>query len=101
MTRADYMTILSHNLRRLPKEDYDRAIEYFEENPPKGEYVVLLKGISDEELASEMKKRWDAISLMEHLGIYQSQGMTKKDAMKQVAKDRGLSKRDIYEALLE
>lgn len=77
------------------------AIEYFEENPPKGEYVVLLKGISDEELASEMKKRWDAISLMEHLGIYQSQGMTKKDAMKQVAKDRGLSKRDIYEALLE
>ncbi len=61
----------------------------------------MLKGISDEELASEMKKRWDAISLMEHLGIYQSQGMTKKDAMKQVAKDRGLSKRDIYEALLE
>lgn len=80
---------------------FSTAIEYFEENPPKGEYVILLKGISDEELAKEMRKRWDAIPLLEHLGIYQSQGMTKKDAMKQVAKDRGLSKRDIYEALLE
>ena len=77
------------------------AIEYFEANTPKGEFVLLLEGISDEELEKEAKKRWDSISLLEHMAMYQSQGMTKKEAMKYVAKDRGISKRDIYQQLLE
>lgn len=104
-TLGDRTISICKELTKIHEKTYlftlSTAVEYFEENTPKGEYVLLLEGISDEELAKEMKKRWDAMSLLEHLGIYQSQGMTKKDAMKQVAKDRGISKREIYQLLLE
>jgi len=76
-----------------------QAVEYFEKNEPLGEYVLLIEGVNKWDLEREMQKRWDSISLLEHLGIYQSKGMTKKEAMKQVAKDRGVSKRKIYDEL--
>lgn len=76
------------------------AIAYFENHPPKGEFVLLLEGKDPAELEQEARHIWDSLSIEEHMQHYLSQNMTKKDAMKQVAKDRGVSKRDIYQALL-
>lgn len=77
------------------------AIEYFSENTPKGEFVLVIEGANPAQLEAEMRKQWETLTLPEHMDIYLSQGMPKKDAMKQVAKDRGISKRDVYQALLD
>ena len=72
----------------------------YEENEPRGEYVLVLQGKSFEEIAEEEKKSWESMTLEEHMQVYESQGIARKEAMKLVAKDRGISKRDVYQALL-
>lgn len=79
------------------------ALALLEAEEPRGEYVLVLQGKSGEELLEEQKKEqasWEDLSVAEHMELYLKQGMEKKDAMKQVAKDRGLSKRDIYNELI-
>lgn len=76
-------------------------LKYYETQEPKGECVLVIEGKSREELVREEQKRWEELSLKEHMDIYLQQGMDKKEAMKRVAKDRGVSKRDVYQALLE
>ena len=73
---------------------------YYEENEPKGEYVLILEGRSRKCQQEEEQKQWEALSIEEHMKIYEDQGMEKKAAMKRVAADRGVSKRDVYQALL-
>lgn len=77
------------------------ALEYFSENEPRGEYVLVLEGISQEILDEAKKEQWETISIEEHMEQYLSKGLSKKDAMKRVASDRGVSKRDIYQFLLD
>lgn len=77
------------------------AISFYEENEPKGEYVLVLEGKSLETRKEEKQKEWQQLSIEEHMDFYESQGMDRKEAMKKVAKDRGLSKRDVYQYLLE
>lgn len=77
------------------------ALGYYTANEPKGEYVLVIEGKSSKELLEEKRAAWDDMSIEEHFNMYVSQGMDKKDAMKLVAKDRGVSKRDIYNALLD
>lgn len=77
------------------------ACEYFEINEPKGEFVLVLEGKSREELKEERQQDLRSMSIEEHMEIYLSQGLSKKDAMKQVASDRGIPKRDVYNMLLE
>ena len=76
------------------------AIQYYSENAPKGEYVLVIEGKTLEELETEKQDSWKSMSIPEHMEIYLSQGIPKKDAMKKVASDRGISKRDVYQALL-
>lgn len=76
------------------------AIEYYKDKPPKGEYVLVISGRTLEELEIEKQQSWENVSLDEHMDIYMSQGLSKKEAMKKVASDRGISKRDVYQALL-
>lgn len=76
------------------------AITYYRENQPKGEYVLVISGRTLKELEEEKQQSWEKISLNEHMDIYLSKGFDKKEAMKKVAKDRGISKRDVYQALL-
>ena len=76
-------------------------LKFYETNEPKGECVLVIAGKSREELVKEERARWEEMSLPEHMELYLGQGMDKKEAMKCVAKDRGVSKRDIYQALLE
>lgn len=77
------------------------AISFYEENEPKGEYVLVLEGKSLETRKEEKQKEWQQLSIEEHMDFYESQGVDRKEAMKKVAKDRGLSKRDVYQYLLE
>ena len=77
------------------------SLSYYEVNEPRGDYVLILAGRSREEMKKEEQAGWEALSLEEHMAHYESQGIDRKEAMKRVAKDRGVSKRDIYQALLK
>lgn len=77
------------------------SLSYYEVNEPRGEYVLIIAGRSREEMKKEERAGWEALSLEEHMAHYESQGIDRKEAMKRVAKDRGVSKRDIYQALLK
>ena len=77
------------------------SLSYYEVNEPRGEYVLIIAGRSREEMKKDEQAGWEALSLEEHMAHYESQGIDRKEAMKRVAKDRGVSKRDIYQALLK
>ena len=77
------------------------AISYYEANEPKGECVLVIEGKSADELIKEEQAQWEELSVADHVDMYMKKGMSKKEAMKQAAKDRGVSKRDIYQRLLE
>ena len=77
------------------------SLSYYEVNEPRGEYVLIIAGRSREEMKKEEQAGWEALSLEEHMAHYESQRIDRKEAMKRVAKDRGVSKRDIYQALLK
>lgn len=82
------------------KTTLEEAVSYYREKDPKGEYVLVIAGKSKAQVMEEQKSRWENISIEEHMEMYLQQDMSKKEAMKAVAKDRGVSKRDIYQALL-
>lgn len=77
-----------------------RAIEFYEENTPKGEFVLVIAGKEISEIKEEEMQKWESMSIEEHMELYMNKGISKKDAMKLVAKDRGVSKRDIYNQLI-
>ncbi|MCI8378046.1 MAG: 16S rRNA (cytidine(1402)-2'-O)-methyltransferase [Lachnospiraceae bacterium] len=79
---------------------FSAATRYFLENDPKGEYVLVIEGIPREELTAKEQAKWETLTISEHMDQYLSQGLNKKEAMKQVAKDRGVPKREIYQQLL-
>ena len=72
------------------------AIEYYKTEEPRGEYVLILAGKDEKQLQEEIQEGWSNMSIEEHMQVYLSKGIDKKSAMKQVAKDRGVSKREIY-----
>lgn len=82
------------------KTTFSEALEYYKEEAPKGECVLVIEGRSRKEMEEEAIAKWENLTIEEHMEHYLSQDMDKKSAMKQVAKDRGVSKRDIYQALL-
>lgn len=77
------------------------AIAYYDEQEPKGEFVLVIEGKNIQEIQEEKQQEWKSIPLTEHMAHYETQGISHKDAMKLVAKDRGISKRDVYAMLLE
>ena len=77
------------------------CLNYYKENEPRGEYVLVIDGKTFKEMEEEERKAWETMSLEEHMAMYETQGTPHKEAMKLVAKDRGISKRDVYQALLE
>ena len=77
----------------------EAALRY-EEEDPRGEYVLVIEGRPMEEAAAEAAADWQDISIEAHVQQYLDAGMDKKSAMRQVAKDRGMSRRDVYQALL-
>ena len=77
------------------------ALQSYETKEPRGEYVLVIAGKSKAEVIEEARAAFEDMTIQEHMDMYLNQGMDKKDAMKAVAKDRGVSKRDIYNALLD
>lgn len=92
---------LTKKYEEADKTTIDRAIEKYNEKEPRGEYVLVIEGKSQEEIQEENKQKWESMTIEEHMEYYISQGNDKKSAMKLVAKDRGVSKRDIYNQLIK
>ena len=74
-------------------------IRYLEEQEPKGEFVLVIEGADKEKLKEEEIRSWEEMSVAEHVAFYTGQGFDEKEAMKLAAKDRGVSKREIYDQL--
>lgn len=83
------------------KTTLSQCLVYYKDTDPRGEYVLVIEGKSFEELEAEARKSWEDMSLEEHMAVYENQGIDRKEAMKLVAKDRGISKRDVYQSLLK
>ena len=77
----------------------EEALSRYETEEPRGEYVLVIEGKSFEQKKAEAIKSWEEMSIEEHMAYYEEQGMDQKSAMKQVAKDRGVGKREIYSYL--
>ena len=77
------------------------AVSYYEVNEPRGEFVLVIEGKSRDEINEERTRRFDEITVKEHVEMYEHRGLDRKDAMKAAAKDRGVQKRDIYQELLK
>ena len=77
------------------------AQELFREDEPRGEYVIVLQGKTAEEREMERKKSWEEMSIPGHVAHFVAQGMSEKDAMKAVAKERGIPKNEVYRELLK
>mgnify|MGYP004657518205 CR=1 FL=1 len=78
----------------------EEAIDHYTDSAPKGEYVLVLEGISRHILDLQEQESWREMELQDHMQHYLKQGLSKKEAMKKVAQDRGISKRDVYQQLL-
>jgi 16S rRNA (cytidine1402-2'-O)-methyltransferase len=80
------------------KTTIGEAIMFYEaeENQPRGEYVLVIAGKSYAEQEAEERAKWEGMSIEEHIRYYIEQGVDKKEAVKKVASDRGLSKREVY-----
>ena len=80
---------------------FSSLLSYYEEKEPRGEYVLVICGKSREEIIKEQQSTWEEMSIEDHMAYYEKQGIDHKEAMKMVAKDRGVSKRDIYQYLVK
>ena len=76
------------------------ALSYYETEEPRGECVLVIEGKNRLEIQQEQERSWEAVSIEEHMKRYLDGGTDKKEAMKLVAKDRGMKKRDVYQYLL-
>lgn len=77
------------------------AVDWYSVNEPRGECVLVIEGKNRESIEKEKQESWQEISVEEHMERYESQGISRKEAMKLVAVDRGTTKREIYQYLLE
>ncbi len=92
---------LTKKYEDVQKTTLDDALLYYKDNEPRGEYVLVVEGKDRRELEAEAQRAWEQMTVSEHMAIYEAQDIPKKEAMKLVAKDRGISKREVYQALLD
>lgn len=97
---GDRRITLCREITKIHEEFYrttfSEAIKRYEENPPRGEFVLVIEGKNIEDIEAEKQASWQNMTVSEHVEMYIRQGMAEKDALKATAKDRGVSKRDIY-----
>lgn len=77
------------------------ALAMYKNEDPRGEYVLVIAGKEREQVRLEEQQKWESISIGEHVALYEEKGLSRKDAMKRAAADRGMGKREIYEYLLK
>lgn len=79
---------------------FEDALARYAREEPKGECVIVIEGIRISQLRDEQEKTWEEMTVENHMDIYERQGFSQKEAMRMVAKDRGISKRDVYQYLM-
>ena len=92
---------LTKKFEEITPTTLETALALFETQPPRGEYVLVVEGKSLSEFRREQEQNWQEISIEAHMAQYEAQGIERKEAMKRVAKDRGISKREVYQHLLK
>ncbi len=90
---------LTKKFEEVIRTTIESALAKYEDEEPKGEYVLVIEGRSEDDLKAEMTAKWENMSIEDHVKMYEDTGLDRKEAMKKAAKDRGVSKRDIYAAL--
>ncbi len=90
------LTKLNEEVLRLTLAE---AVAYYEENAPRGEYVLVVAGAGEGSIAAEVF--WTDMTIPDHVAHYMEQGMTKKDAIKAAARDRGVPKNEVYQQVLD
>ncbi|AOZ77245.1 tetrapyrrole methylase [Clostridium pasteurianum] len=96
---------ICRELTKLHEEIYrgsiEKAIEYYDEKQPRGEYVLIISGKSDEDIERENKNKWDSLTIEDHILSYMNKGFTKKEAIKLTAKERCIPKSEVYKYSLK
>jgi len=92
---------LTKRFEEVKKLSIGEAIDYYRDNEPRGEYVLVVEGISEEILEAKKQETFQKVSMDDQMETYIEQGMTKKEAIKQIAKDRGLNKREVYQYFID
>ena len=92
---------LTKKFETLLPTTLEDALALYEQEEPRGEYVLVIEGKSRQEKKEEERQAWQTMSIEEHMAYYEKEGLDKKSAMKQVAKDRGVTKREIYQYFLK
>lgn len=92
---------LTKRYEEVQRTTLDDALSFYQQQEARGEYVLVICGKPADELEREKQKAWEALTLTDHMAHYESQGIPRKEAMRLVAKDRGISKREVYQMLLE
>jgi 16S rRNA (cytidine1402-2'-O)-methyltransferase len=87
---------LTKTFEEVSLTTFTGILERYENEEPKGEMVLVIEGRDFSDIKEEEVKKWEEISIAEHMEYYTSTGMDRKEAMKKVAKDRGISKKDVY-----
>lgn len=102
---GDRRIALARELTKLHEEvircSLHEAIDLYSEKPPKGEYVLIVEGQNRNVIEENEKNKFSEISIEEHVQMYIDEGLPKKDAIKKVADDRGMTKRDIYNVVMK
>ena len=92
---------LTKKYETVTPTDLGSALEIYENEEPRGEYVLVIEGKDRKEIEARERKSWESMTLQQHMEYYEKDGLEKKEAMKKVASDRGISKRDVYNELLK
>lgn len=91
---------LTKKFEEIRPTTIEEALDYYGQQEPRGEYVLVVEGKSFSRQKEEAQESWLMLNIEEHMNHYEAQGIERKEAMKLVARDRGISKRDVYQALL-
>lgn len=92
---------LTKKYQEVFRGNIEEAIDKFNNEDPRGEFVIVIEGISKENLEDIEENLWQDMSIKEHILTFMEKGFTKKDSIKKVAKERGIPKREVYKESLD
>lgn len=92
---------LTKRYEEIKQTRVEEAVQFYQNQSPKGEFVLILEGMDYKEKEEIEQKQWEDMSVIDHISYYEQQGINRKEALKAVAKDRGMSKREIYKIQLQ
>lgn len=91
---------LTKKFETILQSTFEDFLQELNNNPPRGEYVVVIEGKDPQIMKADEIQNWMSIPLVQHMQLYVDKGLIQKEAMKEVARDRGVTKREIYQQLL-